>query len=293
MFSSDLPSATSRGHAIYNPAKSSTSKRLPGATWNITYGDGSGASGTVYTDVVTVGGISVKNQAVEAARQVSAQFARDVNNDGLLGLAFSSINTVRPRPQTTWFDSGRKQGLFQNNLFTVDLKHNAPGTYDFGFIDDSKHTGAVQYTAINPAQGFWEFTGTGYQVGQDNTFQSASIDAIADTGTTLLLMDDNIVADYYSNISGAQNDNQQGGYVFPCAANIPDMILGIGAGTAIIPGSLMSLGPVTQGSQTCFGGLQSNGGLGLSIYGDVFLKAVLAVFDADNQRFGYAPKAGL
>lgn len=247
----------------------------------------------MYTDVVTVGGISVKNQAVEAARQVSAQFARDVNNDGLLGLAFSSINTIRPRPQTTWFDSGRKQGLFQNNLFTVDLKHNAPGTYDFGFIDDSKHTGTIQYTAINPAQGFWEFTGTGYQVGQDNTFQSASIDAIADTGTTLLLMDDNIVADYYSNISGAQNDNQQGGYVFPCTANIPDMILGIGAGTAIIPGSLMSLGPVTQGSPTCFGGLQSNGGLGLSIYGDVFLKAVLAVFDADNQRFGYAPKAGL
>lgn len=265
---------------------------MSGSTWKISYGDGSSASGDVYTDSVEVGGITVSGQAVELAKTVSSQFAQDTDNDGLLGLAFSSINTVTPKAQTTWFDSGIAQGLFEQNLFTVDLKHNAPGTYDFGFIDDNKHTGEIVYTDINDSQGFWEFTGTGYGVGT-GSFNEQDIDAIADTGTTLLLMDDSIVEDYYSNVKGAKMDQTQGGYTFPCSAKLPDFIVGIGDGKATIPASLMSLGAVEAGSSSCFGGLQSNSGIGLSIYGDVFLKAVLAVFDADNKQFGFAPKADL
>lgn len=287
VFSSELSSQYTRGHDIYDPTKSKTAKKSSGSTWKIQYGDGSGASGDVYTDDVEVGGITVKGQAVELAQKVSAQFAQDTQNDGLLGLAFSSINTVQPKAQTTWFDSGIAQGLFEQKLFTVDLKHGQPGTYDFGFIDDSKYSGEIVYTDINTSQGFWEFTGTGYGVGQEN-FQEQSIDAIADTGTTLLLMDDSVVEDYYSQVEGAQMDATQGGYVFPCSAELPDFVLGIGTGKATIPSSLMSLGNV--GGSQCFGGLQGNQGIGLSIYGDVFLKAVLAVFDADNERFGFAPK---
>jgi hypothetical protein len=93
VFSSELPSSESSGHIIYDPSQSSTAQQLPGATWNITYGDGSSSSGDVYTDTVTVGGTTVTGQAVEVAQQVSAQFQQDTNNDGLLGLAFSSINT--------------------------------------------------------------------------------------------------------------------------------------------------------------------------------------------------------
>ena len=93
VFSSELPSSQSSGHSIYNPSKSSTAKKLSGATWDISYGDGSGASGDVYTDTVDVGGTTVTGQAVELAKTISAQFQQDQNNDGLLGLAFSSINT--------------------------------------------------------------------------------------------------------------------------------------------------------------------------------------------------------
>ena len=93
MYSSELPAQDQSGHSIYNPSKSSTSKLLSGQTWSITYGDGSSASGNVYDDTVVVGGSTVTSQAVEAAETLSSEFLSDVDSDGLLGLAFNSINT--------------------------------------------------------------------------------------------------------------------------------------------------------------------------------------------------------
>jgi hypothetical protein len=78
---------------------------LSGATWSITYGDQSSASGNVYTDTVSVGATTVAGQAVEAAKKISSQFQQDTDNDGLLGLAFSSINTVSPTSQLTFLST--------------------------------------------------------------------------------------------------------------------------------------------------------------------------------------------
>lgn len=93
VFSSLLSATATSGHDIYDPSRSTTAVRKTGFTWSIRYGDGSGASGEVYTDTVKVGGTSVAGQAVEVASKISAQFQRDVNSDGLLGLSFNSINT--------------------------------------------------------------------------------------------------------------------------------------------------------------------------------------------------------
>jgi Eukaryotic aspartyl protease len=156
---------------------------------------------------------------------------------------------VKPTAQTTFFDTAINQGALSQNVFTVDLKKGAPGTYDFGFIDDSKHTGEIAYTPINDGQGFWEFTGTGYAVG-DGSFQDASIDAIADTGTTLILIDDNIVSDYYGQVEGAKYDSTQGGYTFACDTTLPDFTLGIGDAQAVVPGSFINFAPLEAGSSS-------------------------------------------
>ena len=92
VFSSLLPSSESTGHSIYTSSKSSTYKAKSGYTWDIEYADGSGASGVVGTDTVTVGKTVVKGQVIELAKKVSSEFVSDAS-DGLLGLSFSSINT--------------------------------------------------------------------------------------------------------------------------------------------------------------------------------------------------------
>jgi aspergillopepsin I len=128
VFSTLQSSSDQSGHDIYDP--STSGKKLSGETWSISYGDGSGASGVVYADKVVVGGVTATSQAVEAATSVSAEFQQDTDNDGLLGLAFSTINTVRPDQQTTFFDTVKP--TLAKKLFTVDLKAGKAGTYDFG-----------------------------------------------------------------------------------------------------------------------------------------------------------------
>ena len=96
VFSSELSASDQSGHTLYNPSKSKTAKVLSGDTWSISYGDGSSSSGNVYADTVQVGATTVTSQAVELAETVSAEFTSDTASDGLLGLAFDSINTVNP-----------------------------------------------------------------------------------------------------------------------------------------------------------------------------------------------------
>lgn len=64
VYSSLTASADVDGQDIYTPSDSSTAELQSGETWDISYGDGSSSSGIVYTDVVSIGGVSVTAQAV-------------------------------------------------------------------------------------------------------------------------------------------------------------------------------------------------------------------------------------
>jgi aspergillopepsin I len=79
---------------------------------------------------VETGPVTATSQAVEAATSVSSQFSQDTDNDGLVGLSFSSINTVSPKPATTFFDTVKSS--LSSALFAADLKKGAAGSYDFG-----------------------------------------------------------------------------------------------------------------------------------------------------------------
>ncbi|KAI8947204.1 eukaryotic aspartyl protease [Xylaria longipes] len=294
VFSSETPRNQVGGQTIYNIQQSSTAKLLSGASWDISYGDGSSSRGNVYLDTVSIGGITVENQAVESATNVSLAFTQRPDTDGLVGLAFSVLNTVKPNQQSTFFDNAMRN--LASPLFTANLRAAEPGNYNFGFIDTTEFTGQITYTSVNTSAGFWQFTSQGFKVGDSNTMIASTHEAIADTGTTLMLVPDNIAAAYYAQVPGAVNAAQTaGGYVFPCSTTLPSYTAVIGPYQAVIPGELINFAPVDGNTfadaTTCFGGIQAiPAGFPFAIYGDVFLKSQFVVFHGGNAQLGLAPK---
>lgn len=414
----------------YNPSDSSSATQMTGSTWSISYGDGSSSSGNVYKDTVTIGNLTVSDQAVEVATTVSSEFTQDDSMSGLVGLAMSSLNTVKPTAQQTWFDNIKSS--LASGVFTADLNHEKAGTYGFGFIDESAYTGTMYYADLVTSGnygGYWTFAASGYAVGggssttsgsgssssgtssssgssatgssgsgssgtgtssssgssstggygsyggggysggygggsdgsdsdsgsdifgtstsdsssSDSTSDSSSdssglgslgdlisslesgfgssgfgfrgkkerkavaatktttpkrsvtltdtaITGIADTGTTLAMLPDAVVSAYYAQVSGAEESQTEGGWVFPCTATLPSFTFGVGEGQITIPADYMNYMEVDSSGSSCYGGIQSDADIGMAIFGDIALKAAYVVFDSENSRVGWAAK---
>lgn len=308
LFSTELPKSTisqaGNDHTIYDPKKSSTYKATKGSSWKISYGDGSSASGTVGTDNVTIGGLTIKNQSIELAKTLSAQFASGVG-DGLLGLAWPSINTVTPNPVPTPVANMITQDDIPQDqeLFTAHLGSwrdaNAPDKgisfYTFGYIDQDVLNDAnvtePYYTPVDNSQGFWQFASASATVNGTNIDRSGNT-AIADTGTTLALVDDNTCKQIYAAIPGSTYDSQQQGYTFPSSVTpdqLPVVTFAVGDQQFAVPKEALAFADAGNGN--VYGGIQSRGDMSFDILGDSFLKGIYAIFDQGNTRFGAVQRA--
>jgi hypothetical protein len=262
---------------------------MSGYTWSITYGDQSSASGTCGKDTLDLGGLKVENQCIELATKLSSSFQRDPG-DGLLGLAFSTINTVkrngRSSPQTTPVDNMISQGdipagaeLF-TSAFYSDRDAGTESFFTFGWVDEALVASSgqeVQWIEIDNSMGFWQFPSTSVQV-NGKTVKLSGNTAIADTGTTLALVSDTVCEALYGAIPGATYDSSNGGWVFPLstkASDLPTFTIACGPYYFQIQPEDFAFAPAD--SKNWYGGIQSRGDLDFDILGDAFLKSVYAV----------------
>lgn len=309
VWSTELPqSILSQANAqnqqvAFDATKSSTFKKLDNETWKISYGDSSSASGDVGTDVLDLGGLKVQNQAIELAKELSQQFAQG-NGSGLLGLAFSSINTVTPDQQKTPVDNLIAQGEAKQQLFTAylgswrdaDEADKGASFYTFGYIDQDTLTAAgatePNYADVDNSQGFWQIQSTSATINGQTVNRSGNT-AIMDTGTTLCLVDDTLVEAVYKAIPGSKYDQTQQGYIFPSsttADQLPEVTLAIGDNSVTFQKE--DLGFADAGNGNVYGSIQSRGSMTMDIYGDAVLKAIYAIFDMNNgsPRFGWVQR---
>lgn len=291
VFSTDTYAPDVHGQALYRPSDSSSSHLLANQSWKVLYGDGSGASGIVYLDKVAVGGVSYDKQAVQVAVQVSQGISADSASSGILGLASGRANTIRPNQQLTFLDNVMTQ--LKEPLFTANLQKGAPGNYDFGYVDRSAYDGDIAYTPISLSTPYWQIFPSGYQVGSGK-FTSGRWTSIVDTGTSLLMVPQNIVDDYYMQVNGSFIDRETAMVMIPCNADLPDFHFGIeDSYRGLVPGHYMNYAPQSPGSANCYGGMQSSDGIPFGVIGDILLKAQFVVFNKGNMSVGFANKKTL
>lgn len=237
----------------------------------------------------------IKDQAVEIADVLSDQFAQGAG-DGLLGLAFGNINTVKPEAVSTPVENMISQSDIPKSaaLFTAKLgswrdsdePDKGESFYTFGYIDQDTVKAAeaeISYTPIDKSQGFWLFDSTSATV-NGKAISRAGNKAIADTGTTLALVDDETCQAIYDAIPGAEYDDGSQGWIFPSntsADKLPVISFAVGDKQFVVQKE--DLGFAEAKSGYVYGGIQSRGSMTMDILGDTFLKAIYAV---SNLPFG-------
>lgn len=170
---------------------------------------------------------------------------------------------------------------------------NGASFYTFGYIDQdivSASDTSIHYTPVDNSQGFWMFNSTTATVNGQTVNRSGNT-AIADTGTTLALVDDATCQAIYGAIPGAKIDETQQGWVFPDTVTIdqlPTVGFDVGGKTFYIQKEDLSF--VSAGNGMIYGGIQSRGTMTFDILGDTFLKGIYAIFDQGNTQFGAVPR---
>jgi hypothetical protein len=110
----------------------------------------------------------------------------------------------------------------------------------------------MTWIPVDSTSGFWQFTSDTFAV--DNGPSQKSRDgaqAIADTGTTLILANPRLVDAYYAQVQGAFNSAEEEGYVFPCDATLPDLSLDIGGSyIAKVPGADIKFSQYNENSES-------------------------------------------
>ncbi|KAI1315954.1 hypothetical protein EDD11_010592 [Mortierella claussenii] len=286
--SSACNTAACKKHVRFNSAKSSTFKK-DGRPWQISYGDSSSASGILGSDIVNVGGISVR-QTIGLATDESSQFASSPE-DGLFGLGFSNIESVSG--VKTFLDNAVAANAIAQpviSVFLPSVRRNGGvgGEYLFGGIDSTKYTGSLTYVPVTQ-KGYWQVHIADASVNGVSVGQAA--EGIIDTGTTLVIVGDAAAKAIHAKVKGAKNDPSNG-WVVPCSLKKDtksNVGFKLGGKTFNIPLADLAYEDLGDGSGNCFSGVQG-GQDDLWILGDVFIKNNYCVFDqSGNARIGIAP----
>lgn len=255
--------------------------------------DGSGADGIVYLDTVRLGNFEIENATIQSAKVIASRFESEPGLTGVLGLAKSLKSNIRP-PAPNFLDLIRKQ--LRKPVFTVDVRSNATGRFEFGRINTSAASDNITWLKSDPNSVHWdvEFDLTSW-TGGEKVWWYRKFTATIDTGTTLMFMPDVLASMYWFTVPGMKTDPRlSDAYTFLCSMtdDLPDLRFKLPGTEHVIeiPGRYMNYGPIEDSPGYCWGGMQSDIGLDTSILGDTMLKAVFLAFDLEKGRIGFANK---
>jgi len=277
-------------HRKYDSTKSST-YRADGRPFEIQYGSGS-MKGFISTDTTCVADLCVKAQKfAEATNEPGIAFVM-AKFDGILGMAYPQISVANLTPV---FNNMVNQSLVAQPVFAFWLNRNpdAPqgGELTLGGMDPKHYIEPITWVSVNK-KGYWQFSMDKIVSGDSVLGCASGCQAIADTGTSLLIGPKDEVLKIQQKIGATPLI--MGEYMVDCAKipTLPNITLVIGGKKYSLMGREYVLKVSSFGQTIClsgFMGMDMPPKIGpLWILGDVFIGRFYSVFDFGQNRVGFA-----
>ncbi|KAI1417640.1 acid protease [Hypoxylon sp. FL1857] len=280
-------------------ANSSSTYNYVGSWFNISYVDGSGATGDYVTDTLAIGGTTLTDFQFGVGYSSSSE-------QGILGIGYP-INEVQVgRAGKSAYDNLpqklKSTGQIQRNAYSLwlnDLDANT-GSILFGGVDTAQYTGSLQTLPIQSNNNvFSEFmiTLTSLSVGDTNIADNQALAVLLDSGSSLTYLPNDMVESIYEAVDAQYDSSESAAYV-PCSlANQAETLDFVFSGPKIsiemnelVLDLVMANGQrptFSNGVTACLFGI-SPAGSGTNVLGDTFLRSAYVVYDIDNNEISIA-----
>lgn len=271
-------------HNKYDSTKSSTYVKN-GGNFSIQYGSGS-LSGFLSEDTVSMGAVTVKSQVfAEATAEPGTAFVV-AKFDGILGMGYDTISVDKIKP--VWYTM-MEQGVVPEKRFAFYLgkADGNDGELTLGGVDTAKYTGDFFYTPVT-RKGYWQFHVDAVQSAGAAAYCQSGCEAIADTGTSLLVGPKADISDLQKKVGATVLPNGEATVDCSKISTLPIITFVIGGKSFSLAGAEYVLN-VSGECLLGFMGMDIAPPAGpLWILGDVFLRKYYTVFDMGADRLGFA-----
>ena len=128
-------------------------------------------------------------------------------------------------------------------IFTLEVHEDQPGALNFGFVDTTKHAGALVKLPINNrTRGLWDVDHVSFGISNGTNFSSKAFPLLFDTGGLMTALPSAAAAAaYWAHVRGAVL-RKDGHWVYPCNAGTPDLTFFMPGGnvTATLRGEMLN-----------------------------------------------------
>lgn len=302
-----------RGNCLdsFDSSGSSTYQNAAAGAFGVSYGDGTSASGDFFTDVISIGGISVKNQTIGLASD--SDIPQGLLGVGMVGTEGSCASAENQFCYPNLIDTMVNQGLISSHAFSLYLNdlNESTGSILFGGVDSARYTGelvSIPMVGIPLSNG--SFDETRYTVAwTDVTITTpngveqvanggVNIPVLLDSGTTLAVLPTSVTRSLYEQMGALEIDGV--GFA-PCYLRTADATIDFHLGgsdgvTLAVPLRQLLLDVDSSYADFwrelgvpdyCQVGFYS--GDDQAIFGDSILRSSYIVYDLTNRQIAIAP----
>lgn len=280
-------------------ANSSSTYTYLSSDFNITYDDGSGASGDYATDTLTIGGATLASQQFGIGYTTTS-------SEGVLGVGYQLNEVQVVRLGKGVYDNVPAKmvtdNLISSNAYSLwlnDLDANT-GNILFGGVDTDQFEGHLATLPIQQVDGEYSvflIALTAVSLGSTTIASNQNVAVLLDSGTSLTYLPNDITEEIYQAV-GATYDNQEGSAYVPCslASNTTTLDYTFTSPTISITMAELVLDIagangqplyLPNGEQACVFGI-SPAGTSISVLGDTFLRSAYVVYDLSNNEISLA-----